>query len=456
MRIRTIMIAATAATLFLVAGAAAALLGVARSGREGAAYLVLSVRSVEVAQQLRLDVGQMRSGEEDRPALDASIDRDLALSQAMVQSDDEAAVIRRVLAAIHNLREARLAKDMSGFPNAIAEADHAAEELVAINVRQAHAAEREVDSSARRSETLAAIAAAALLAGVAAVLLWTRSRLLKPLQLLRDRIPQVGNGGLLAAETTVAPAEVRAVATALETMASTLKRSHTERLDLLASMASRIAPALTNIGHALDALSPSPALARLAHEVTRLRGIVEESVDAARIEEGLLELHTAPLDLTSLVAEAVDFFRQFSPANSGTALTSEAEAPMSGDARRLTQTFNHLLFLAARNAPVGGQIDVSIHGNGESWWVVVEVSRAKAASFGPLFNALRDLEEAVAGVPGSSFTFNTSRRVIAAHGGELQVSQSANGAMAFTVRLPRSASKAPWPDRIAPQNQLER
>jgi signal transduction histidine kinase len=451
MQIRTIMISAAIAVGLLVAGAAAALFGLARSGQEGAAYLVLSVRSVEVAQQLRLDVGRLASGSGDLGAIDASIDRELASSQAMIQSAGEAVIVVQVRAAIQAVRRARsLDSGAAELRGALAEADRTAEALVAINVRQAHEAEQEVESSARRSEVLAALAAAALLAGTAALLVWTRSRLLKPLSLIRDRIQQVGSPARAAFNASTAPAEVRAVAAALETMASTLERDQAERLELFSRMTTSMGPVLTSIARAIAELGPatSPSLPALTYQLARLRSIVEESLDAARIDEGRLELNLEPLDLASLLEEIVESFGHFLDAGRSIAFQGGPPAPMRGDARRLTQALNGLLFLAARHAPLDSQITVAISEEPEALVAGIQVSAPKAGSFAAIFNALRNLDETAAGVPGSSFTLNTSRRVVAAHEGELQVTRAKNGALAFAVRFPRRpgfASPAPGP-----------
>jgi signal transduction histidine kinase len=426
------MIAAVVALACLIAGAVAALIGLARLGRGGAAYIVLSVRSVEVAQKLRLDIGRLQSGEESAAAVDADLDRGLAQAQQMVQSDDEQGVINRLRVAINTLHHAQK-KDLYA---AMGAADRAAAELVEINLRQAHDAEREVDESARRGEVVAVTVALVLLAGLAGILAWTRSRLLQPLALLRDRIEGVGLGET-APPPPVAPAEVRAVASALEAMAAALERNQLDRLELLSRMAANVAPPLRKLDSALDALAPgqSPAVPTLAHELTRLRGIVEESLDAARIEEGLLDLQQEPLDLVPLLQDSVEYFQQISPAR--VVLNAPEAAPMMGDSRRLAQALNNLLFVAARHAPLGGTIDVSLAARAGKYLMDVKVSPGNAAGFEPVFNALHRLEQTIAGVPGSGFTLKTSRKVITAHGGELEVSESKRGAFHFAVRLPQ-------------------
>jgi signal transduction histidine kinase len=440
-RIRTVMIAAAIALACLIAGAVAALIAVARSGREGAAYIVLSVRSVEVAQKLRLDIGRLQSGEESAAAVDAELDRGLAQAQDIVQSDGEQAVIDRLRAAIAGLRQAEQ-KSKSELAAKMVVADRAAADLVAINVRQAREAERDVDEGARRGERIAVWAALVLFAGLVGVLAWVRSRLLRPLALLRNQIEEVASGAA-PPPPPVAPAEVRAVANALEAMAGALERNQLDRLELLSKMAASIAPPLHKLDRALDALNPglSPAVPTLASELTRLRGIVEESLDAARIEEGLLELQPEPLDLVALAQESVEFFRQVSPAQ--IALESPEAAPIAGDSRRLSQALNNLLFVAARHAPVDGRIDVSLSVSDADYLLAIKVSPGNPAGFESLFDALHRLDQATAGVPGSGFTLKTTRRVIAAHGGELEISESQHGAFRFSVRLPRARADQP-------------
>jgi two-component system sensor histidine kinase MtrB len=420
------------------------LLLLAKAGRDQAAYMVVSVRSVEVAQQLRLDVARVRSG--GGAAANSEIARDLALAAELVQSREEDEIIRRLRFAVREVQEeAASSPGGSGFAIAAAEADRAAEELVAVNVLQAHQAEREVEDDTRRWERRATLAAAALALGVVFVLLWVRARVLKPLQILRDRIHGVALGGAPPPTAADAPLEVREVAATFDTMAAAVDRQRHQRLELLAHVAASVAPSLDRIAQLVDGLEPKHAgkASILARELLRVRRLLDEYVDAARIDEGILDLERSRIDLVATVQEAIDVFRSLFPSHAfELTFADDGYVPIMGDASRLRQVVNNLLFIAVRDSALGGLIKARQTAQGATVLLGIEAVAASSGSFERLFNSVHGLDRTFLGIPGSGFTIHTTRRVLQAHGGDLEVHHRLNGGVAFIVSLPSIAAGA--------------
>ena len=92
----------------------------------------------------------------------------------------------------------------------------------------------------------------------------------------------------------------------------------------------------------------------------RLRRIVEDLLLVAQIEADLLELHTEPVDLAELAAEAVADARA-AATEKRVSITLETEGPLflEADAARLRQVLDNLLSNAIKYTPTGGAVVLS-------------------------------------------------------------------------------------------------
>jgi len=448
-RLRTLLIASTAALIVLVLGAAVMLLVVANVGRGGAAYILISVRSVEVAQQLRLDVAKLRAGGSERSVDNRAIDSNLDLAAALVQSNRESHVVERLRTAVDALRGA-VAQRPGARPliEAADEADRAAEELVAVNVEQAHKAESQVREQTKAAAAWAGAAAAALVLGLLSIVAWTRARVLRPLALLRDRIESVALGGPESNVPEKAPEELRAVADTFDAMAAAVGNHRLDRLELLGRVASAMAAPLNKMLQVTDGLSPEGTLPRerdlraaistMGRELIRLRRVLDEYLEAARIEEGILDLERGAVDLAGLISESVELFQPLAPTTK-IQLSVSGGTLVRGDARRLAQVINNLLAIAVRHASDFGRVHVELQRGATNQVLEIAVSSVSGASFERLYNALHGLDQAILGVPGTGFTIHTSRRIIEALGGQLDVERREEG-VAMRVVLPSTAA----------------
>ncbi len=444
------MIAGTAAVLVLVFGAAAMRLVVAHAGRAGAAYIVVSVRSVEVAQQLRLEVRKLRAGGPEQHSADAAIDSDLGLASALVQSDEEFRIVGQLRAAVDALRAAVAGRP--GAPplaDAAQNADRAAEDLVAINVAQAHQAERTVKRDTLTASAWAGAAAAALALGVLTVVVWTHARILRPLALLRDRIRSVAFGRADSTLPAEAPAEVREVEEMFTAMSSAVSRRRHERLELLGRVATAMAAPLDRMMQVADGLSPEArlppdrelraAISTLGRELVRLRSVLDEYLEAARIEEGILELDHGVVDLAELVNESVELFRPLAP-TTDLQLTVSGHMEVVGDARRLMQVVNNLLAIAVRHATAVVNVHIGLQRNGAEQQLEIATSSSAEETFERLYEILHGLDQAMLGVPGTGFTIQTSRSIVVALGGGLTVERRGDHGLVMRMVLPSAAS----------------
>lgn len=452
MRLRTALIATTTVLIVLALGSAATLIAVGRFGRDGAAYIVLSVRSVEVAQQIRLDLAKLRAGGPDAKAAEKAIESNLVVVNELVQSPGEQLIVERLREAVRALRGA-MAQPTRGpaLLDSAVRADRDAEALVAINVAQAHEAEAKVARQSRTAVYCAEGAAAVLLIGIVGVIVWTRARILEPLRILRNRIQAVALGGPDPKTPLAAPIEVREVVETFDAMFSAISSRRQDRLELLGRVASAVSAPLDKLMRVCDGLSPGAplppdgqlrsAFGTVGRELVRLRRILAEYVQAAQVEEGVFEVRDEIVDLGGIVVECVEMFRDLVPATRFQ-LNGPSPALVQGDGRLLAQVVNNLLAIAARHASAAGEVRLLLRTAGTERRLDIDVASSAEGSFERLYNALHGLDQRILGVPGTGFTIQTSRRVIEAMRGTLLVVPSGNEGVSLSIRLRAAATQS--------------
>ncbi|MBS2021846.1 MAG: HAMP domain-containing histidine kinase [Deltaproteobacteria bacterium] len=450
MRLRNLLLLVTAFTGLLVAGAAATMLAVAQAGREGTSYIVISGRSVEAAEHVRLIIAQLESGKVEMSAVRPELDASLRTASDLVQSPAEQAIVERLTAAIDTLGHPVDVGDPVRRAQTFASASSAAEALVDINMEQAREAEAEVAARASQAERRSLLAAALLVGGMVAIALWARRRLLKPLSALEARIRGFASGTASQADlrrVPQAPPELEAVMQTFEALREAAGRQRRERLELLSRVAQGVAPMLARAEQALEVIAHSPAMEpaqqaaveRAARDLVRVGKLTDEYVEAARIEAGVLELERAPVELDALVGEAVELFRSLAPEHTFSFSHPAQAVVADGDGRLLAHVLNHLLSVAVRSA-AQARVELTLTDVAGQGVLVLESSSSKPASVAAIFNALHGHDQAMQGVPGAGFTLETSRRIIEAHGGRLDSSPRGPG-VKFRLELAVQASQ---------------
>jgi signal transduction histidine kinase len=184
----------------------------------------------------------------------------------------------------------------------------------------------------------------------------------------------------------------------------------------------------------------------LERNVERFRLLVQDVLQAARLQGGRMGLRTRPTDLAEVAAEVVETFRGQAE-RAGTRLEARGSAAVvEADPDRVRQVLFNLLGNALKFTPPGGRIVVEAAADKDGAVVRVHDS---GAGFDPaqaeaLFQAFHQLPEGKA-AGGSGLGLFISRGIAELHGGSLQASSPGPGKGAtFTLRLPRR-SRTPWP-----------
>jgi signal transduction histidine kinase len=181
--------------------------------------------------------------------------------------------------------------------------------------------------------------------------------------------------------------------------------------------------------------------------VERLEKLLEDFLDASRIEAGRMSLSLADADLRDVAREAADLFADASPDHPIALDLPEGPVLARCDPARVTQVLNNLISNAIKYSPRGGRVAVAVARDGGD--AVLGVSDegvgVPEGEREQIFEPFRRGASAH-GVPGAGLGLSTARRIAEAHGGRLEVEPRAGGGSTFRLRLPaspRGAGAAP-------------
>jgi two-component system CheB/CheR fusion protein len=190
----------------------------------------------------------------------------------------------------------------------------------------------------------------------------------------------------------------------------------------------------------------------IERQTRRLARLVDELLDIARFNRGLIELKRQPLNLATIVADSVAAIRpQLDARQHALSMTlSEDPVRVNGDPIRLEQVISNLLDNASKYTNPGGRIAVSLRKtNGEAILSVRDNGIGLAPDtleeiFGLFSQIARSSDHAGEGL-GIGLTL--IRRVLDLHGGRIEARSAGLGqGSEFTVRLPL----IPVPDESLP------
>ncbi|MFC6342458.1 sensor histidine kinase, partial [Nocardioides hankookensis] len=188
---------------------------------------------------------------------------------------------------------------------------------------------------------------------------------------------------------------------------------------------------------------PEIALKQLgvvARSADRLRILVDDLLEAAQVTSNGLSLDPAPLDLASIVAEAIASARPHA-AGAGIALGAElpTQVGLVGDQVRLAQVVDNLVSNAIKYTPRGGSVHVTLDERADAVELVVRDTGMGIAPddleqvFNRFFRTQQAADQAIRGV---GLGLAITKQIIEGHGGAIQVASELGRGSEFRVVLP--------------------
>ena len=284
---------------------------------------------------------------------------------------------------------------------------------------------------------------ALLLAAAAGTLL--AARMARPLK----RLSAVANRYAAGERSVRADArgrdEVAEVGTAFNALADRLQAEEEQQRRLIADIAHELRTPLTVLKGELEALedglleSTPETYRRLGEEVTLLTRLVQDLRLLTQAESGALSLRRAPVDLRSLVLEVTASFEAHARGRELRVEAGPDAITVDGDADRLRQVLVNLLDNAARHAPGGSRIEVTLrHADGRASLQVRDHGPGIPETelelvFGRFY---RTDEARTRAGGGSGLGLSIVRSLVMLHGGTVTAANHPEGGAVLSLSLP--------------------
>jgi CheY-like chemotaxis protein len=167
----------------------------------------------------------------------------------------------------------------------------------------------------------------------------------------------------------------------------------------------------------------------IERQVDQLVRLIDDLMDVSRITRGMITLHREPIDLTAVIARAVettrplvDHYRQ----ELQIALPARA-LRVDGDATRLAQVIGNVLNNASKYTPEGGRIRLQLHAEGSEAVITVTDNGigVPAEMLGKIFDLFTQVNRALDRAHGGlGIGLALVRRIVEMHGGTVTASSA--------------------------------
>lgn len=181
---------------------------------------------------------------------------------------------------------------------------------------------------------------------------------------------------------------------------------------------------------------------RAVTNVQRLRLMLDDFLDMARIDAGRFELHLRPVDLAAAAQEVAELFEAQAQAKGVKLVLDVQRTPTWADADRIRQVLNNLVSNAVRYTDSGGTVVIRCRPTGGARLEVTDTGQGMTAGqIADAFQAFRQMHETGTEARGAGLGLHLARTIVQEHGGRLDITSPGPG-KGTTVRLQLPAIRA--------------
>jgi len=247
--------------------------------------------------------------------------------------------------------------------------------------------------------------------------------------------------------------QTKQLALSLKQRAADLQQANAAKSVFLAALSHELRNPLAPIRNGIEILKAripkefDGLHAMMERQVRMATRLIDDLLDASRIDRGKLQLHRENITVESFVQTAIETACPNIEAKSHQLLVHHAPRPLhlDGDPTRLTQVVANLLNNSAKFTPAGGRIELWMHARAEH--VVIRV-RDNGVGIAPtdlerIFDMFVQLDSGPSAAAGLGVGLALSRELIRLHGGEVTAHSAGPGrGSEFRIRLPLTAAPA--------------
>lgn len=303
---------------------------------------------------------------------------------------------------------------------------------------------REAGRALRVHYVLAIAATVVLLVGMVLFTLGMRRLVLAPVLTLERAIRRFREGDPDARAAELAPLELANLSTSFNEMADTIAQQRREQLTFLAAVAHDLRNPLSALKMLVVAIHQGGAGAtpelvpRLDRQLDRLTRMVDDLLDATRIEAGHLELQPEDFDLRECARSMSELYAMTTTTHELTLTTAKDPVMIRADPLRVEQVISNLLSNAIKYSPGGGPIEAAVEAS-PPWAIVAVRDRGRgipADELPHVFHPFRRRPAAPDSIPGVGLGLSIVQRIVKAHGGHIEIDSQPGVGSTFRVSLP--------------------
>jgi signal transduction histidine kinase len=266
--------------------------------------------------------------------------------------------------------------------------------------------------------------------GVGSIAVFAANRMSRPLALLESAAESVSPDGILPALAERGPAEVRATAAAINSLAARLKRAIESRMRLVAAAGHDFRTPLTRMRLRAEFVTDDEDRALWLKDIDELERIADSAIQLVREESTKTSPEIIRVDdlVRSVAAELKEQNFEIDVADTG-------EAYVRASRLALSRALRNLFINAATH---GGRGVVSVTGGPMARVTISDQGPGIAPDildqvFEPFFRADRARSQKV---PGAGLGLTISREIIRRDGGEIRIANRPGGGLIQVVELP--------------------
>ncbi|MDB6013006.1 MAG: histidine kinase [Gammaproteobacteria bacterium] len=265
--------------------------------------------------------------------------------------------------------------------------------------------------------------------------------------------------------------QTKQLALELKQRAADLQRTNVIKSLFLATLSHELRNPLAPLRYGLAILKTrmpddvGDVQAMMERQVRMATRLIDDLLDAARIDRGKLELHRERVAIDSVISAGIETARPNIEGRSHELLVRHAPRPLyvDGDSIRLVQVIANLLNNAAKFTPPKGRIEIWVRAKAEHVIIRVRdnglgIAHADLASIFDMFVQLGSSE--THSVAGLGLGLALARSLITLHGGEITAhSAGLRKGSEFRIRLPLAdtpADSSDEPETVRPAHTARR
>lgn len=229
-----------------------------------------------------------------------------------------------------------------------------------------------------------------------------------------------------------------------EKLAQSILKERNKRKDEFIAMASHeLKTPLTSMSGYLQLLEIKVSdedkvfVKRIIRQQERLNNLFNDLFDISKIQAGKLKFSFENFDMTQLISEVIDSFRNANP-NFHFLVDLQENLMIEGDNIRLEQVITNLLANAVKYSPNGGNIEVHAKIHAEELIFSIQDQGLGIASehLREIFNRFYRAEQMDGKIAGLGLGLYISKEIIERHGGRIWAESTLGKGSKFTVILP--------------------